>query len=419
MTSGSARIPYFARYWIGDTASVLAYQMLVVAVGWQVYDLTDSALSLGLIGLFQFLPQFALALVVGHVADRYDRRRIVVVCMWAQCVVAALMAYGSFTQQLGSHGIYGCAFVIGIAQGFQSPTLRAMLPGLVGRAVLPKYIAWNTGARKAAVVLGPALGGFIYMLGVDAVYAVSTVCFLVAGILVIGIRLPRRAGPSERSSLKSVFGGIHYIRANRIVLGAISMDLFATLLGGATALLPIYARDILHTGPWGLGVLRAAPAAGALLMSVYLVRHPLGRHVGRVLFVAVGVFGLGTVVFGLSRALPLSLLALMTLGAADMISMVIRTSLVQLETPDAMRGRVSAINSLFTGTSNQLGQFESGVTAAWFGAVPAVVIGGVGALLIVVIWLRLFPGLARRDALTLPSAPTVPTAATVPPRQAP
>jgi MFS family permease len=379
--------------------------MLVVAVGWQVYDLTNSAMSLGLIGLAQFLPQFLLALVVGQVADRYDRRRVSVICMVVQCVLAALMAAGSYSGHLGSEAIYVCAFCIGAAQAFQSPSMKSMLPTLVGENRLAKYIAWSTGARKGAVVIGPALGGFVYLLGVDAVYAFSAIVFLVAGILIAGIRLPSNVIAFQRVTLKFMFGGIHYIRGNRLVLGAISMDLFATLLGGATALLPIYARDILQTGPWGLGILRSAPAVGALLMSVYLVRRPLRRHVGRVLMVAVAAFGAATVVFGLSTSLPLSLVALMALGAADMISMVIRASLVQLETPDAMRGRVNAVNALFTGTSNQLGQFESGVTAAWFGTVPSVVIGGIGALLVVVLWMRLFPGLARRDLLREPAPP--------------
>ncbi len=398
--SGEPRIPFFTRYWLGDTGAVLAYQMLVVAVGWQIYDLTNSAMSLGLIGLAQFLPQFLLALVVGHVADRYDRRLVSFICMLVQCALAALMAFGAYTGRLSSEGIYVCAFLIGGAQAFQSPTMRAMLPSLVGENRLAKYIAWNTGARKAAVVIGPVAGGLLYLLGVDVVFGASAVLFLAASALVVGIRLPRVVTRHEPVTLKSIFGGISYIRGNRIVLGAISMDLFATLLGGATALLPIYARDILEAGPWGLGVLRAAPAVGALLMSVYLVRWPLRRHVGRVLMVSVAAFGLATVVFGLSRSLPLSLMALMVLGAADMISMVIRGSLVQLETPEAMRGRVSAVNSLFTGTSNQLGQFESGVTAAWFGTVPAVVIVGIGALLVVALWMRLFPGLAKRNLLT-------------------
>jgi MFS family permease len=396
---GTAGIPFFTRYWLGDTGAVLAYQMLVVAVGWQVYDLTNSAMSLGLIGLAQFLPQFLLALVVGQVADRYDRRRVSVICMVVQCVLAALMAAGSYSGRLSSEAIYVCAFCIGAAQAFQSPTMKSMLPTLVGENRLAKYIAWSTGARKGAVVIGPALGGFVYLLGVDAVYAFSAIVFLVAGILIAGIRLPSNVIAFQRVTLKFMFGGIHYIRGNRLVLGAISMDLFATLLGGATALLPIYARDILQTGPWGLGILRSAPAVGALLMSVYLVRRPLKRHVGRTLMVSVAAFGAATVVFGLSTSLPLSLAALMALGAADMISMVIRASLVQLETPDAMRGRVNAVNSLFTGTSNQLGQFESGVTAALFGTVPSVVIGGIGALLVVALWMRLFPGLARRDVL--------------------
>ncbi|MDB5864437.1 MAG: major facilitator superfamily 1, partial [Betaproteobacteria bacterium] len=269
---------------------------------------------------------------------------------------------------------------------------------------------WSGAARKMAVIAGPALGGLIYMFGGGYVYVLSAIFFVVSGILLIGVRPPIKTGtdpmkqdqakPGSVPTLQTMFGGIAYIRRNRVVLGAISLDLFATLLGGTTALLPIYARDILETGPTGLGMLRAAPAVGALVVSILLVRAPLSRNVGRTMFACVAIFGVCTIIFGVSRSFALSLAALCVLGAADMISVVIRSSLIQLETPDHMRGRVSAVNSMFTSTSNQLGQFESGVAAALFGTMPAVVIGGIGTLIVVGLWMRWFPGLYQRDGLT-------------------
>jgi hypothetical protein len=271
----------------------------------------------------------------------------------------------------------------------------------VERSELPRCIAWSGAARKIAVIAGPGVGGLIYLLGGGYVYATSALFFIVAGALITSVRVPNSVRPHEPVTLETVLGGITYIRRNPVVLGAISLDLFATLLGGTTALLPIFARDILETGPWGLGVLRSAPAIGALIVSVAFVRTPLNHNVGRTMYACVAVFGVATIVFGLSRSFALSLVALIVLGAADMISVVIRTSLIQLETPDQMRGRVTAVNSLFTSTSNQLGQFESGVTAALFGTVPAVVIGGIGTLLVAGIWIRMFPALYQRDVLSV------------------
>ena len=395
----SLQRPSFTRFWLGETATVLGYQMLVIAIGWQTYDLTDSALSLGLIGLVQFTPQFLFTLPGGHVADRYDRRRIALVCQTIQLAIAVTLAAASFTGALSTLHIYAGSFTMGIAQAFQSPCIRSLLPALVERSELPKCIAWSGGARKIAVIAGPALGGLIYILGAGYVYATSAFFFIVAGVLITSVRVPHAVRAREPVTLETVLGGITYIRRNPVVLGAISLDLFATLLGGTTALLPIYARDILETGPWGLGVLRAAPAIGALIISVALVRAPLAHNVGRTMYACIAIFGVATVVFGVSRSFTLSLAALIVLGAADMISVVIRTSLIQLETPDHMRGRVTAVNSLFTSTSNQLGQFESGVTAALFGTVPAVVIGGIGTLLVAAVWIRYFPALYQRDAL--------------------
>jgi MFS family permease len=389
----------FRRYWLGETASTLAWQMLVVALGWQMYELTGSALSLGLIGLVQFLSQLLFTLVAGYAADRHDRRYIAFICQLVQCALAATLASGSYAGWLSSGALYACAFLLGSAQAFQSPTMRALLPALVGREVLAKSIAWSSAAKKAAVIIGPALGGVIYLLDASVVYGTSALAFAAAGAFLSTIRVPFKAPDPEPVTLKAIFGGLAYMRRHPVLLGAISLDLFATLLGGATALLPIYARDILDTGPWGLGLLRAAPAVGAVLVSAYLVRSPFRRGVGRIMFVSVAMFGAATIVFGLSRSLPLSLAALVLMGASDMISVVIRLSLVQLETPDEMRGRVSAVNSLCTGTSNHLGQFRSGVTADWFGTVASVVIGGIGTLLVVALWMRWFPVLSRRQSL--------------------
>jgi len=389
----------FTRFWLGETATVLAFQILTVAIGWQIYDLTGSALDLGLVGLAHFSAQVLFSFSAGHLADRHDRRRIATVCQLVQGTVAIALALGSYQGWVNAMVIYASAFTFGAATTFQSPALRAMLPALVGAANFPKSLAWSAAARKAAVIVGPALGGLLYIAGGTVVYTISAVVFVLAGLVINGIRRLPVARIREPVTLRFMLGGIHYIRTRPVILGAITLDLFATLLGGATALLPIYARDILFTGPWGLGMLRAAPAIGAVLASAYLVRYPLTRNVGRIMFMCVGVFGAGTIVFGVSGSLPLSLLALSVLGAADMVSVVIRTSLIQLETPDEMRGRVSAVNSLFTGTSNQLGQFESGLTAAWWGTVPAVVVGGLGTIAVAVLWIRLFPSLLQRQTL--------------------
>jgi hypothetical protein len=316
-----------------------------------------------------------------------------------QCAAAATLAAGNHAGWINSEIIYACVALTGTAQTFQNPAMRSLLPSLVGMELLPRCIAFHGAVKKAAVIGGPALGGLIYLWGASAVYIASAVAFALAGAIFAGIIATRLRRHQEPDSLGYMFGGLHYIFGKPIILGAITLDLFATLLGGAVALLPIYARDILQTGPLGLGLLRSAPALGAVLASLYLVRLPLTRNVGRILFVSVAAFGACTIVFGLSTWLPLSLLALTVMGVADMVSVVIRTSLVQLETPDEMRGRVSAVHSLFTGTSNQLGQFESGITAAWWGTVPAVVVGGIGTLAVVGLWLHWFPDLVRRETI--------------------
>ena len=390
----------FTCFWIAETLTVLAYQMVTLAVGWEIYELTDSALALGLIGLAQFAPVFALILVGGHAADRYDRRRIALLTQIVQCAVAITYALLSFTGSLSSHLIYLGSVLIGTAIAFQSPSVRSLLPDLVERTDLPRCIAWSGAVRKIAVVVGPGIGGVIYVLHPPAIYATSAVCFVAAGILFASLRTRHATRLHAPATLQTLFAGIHYIRGHRVIFGAISLDLFATLVGGVTALLPIFARDILETGPAGLGLLRAAPAVGAVLASFAVMRVPLTRNVGRVMFACVVVFGLATIVFALSRSVALSLCALVVLGGADMVSVVIRSSLIQLETPDEMRGRVNAVNSMCTNTSNQLGQFESGVTAALFGTVPAVILGGVATIVIAALWMRWFPALYARDALT-------------------
>ena len=290
-------------------------------------------------------------------------------------------------------------FIIGAARAFEGPTLHALLPRLVTAQEFPQAAAWSSSAMQTATIVGPAAGGFMYVAGPTAVYIVTGIAFLAAGVFLSLIKLERVPQQHAPVSIKSVFAGISFIWSRKEILGAISLDLFAVLLGGATALLPIYARDILATGPWGLGLLRSAPAIGALLMSVYLARHPLRHGVGKIMFRAVAIFGVATIIFAVSTVFFLSFAMLVILGASDVISVVIRQSLVQIRTPDAMRGRVSAVNSMFIGTSNQLGEFESGVTAALFGTVPAVMIGGIGTILVVAIWMRLFPQLAATDTL--------------------
>jgi MFS family permease len=371
--------------------------MLAVAVGWHIYALTGSPFYLGLVGLAQFLPMFVLTLIAGHAADRYDRRLIIRACQFIEGAGAAVLAAGSLSGRLSAEGILGVVFVVGAARAFEYPTMQALLPNLVSIDLFPRAVAWSTSSVQTAVIVGPALGGLLYALDPSVAYSAIGLLFASAGLLVSLIPIERRREAPGSADLRSLFAGIAFIRANPAILGAISLDLFAVLLGGATALLPVYARDILSVGPGGLGLLRSAPAFGALTMSIGLARRPLRGRAGRTMFAAVIIFGIATISFGLSKSLILSLFSLAVLGAADVFSVVIRQSLVQMNTPDAMRGRVSAVNSMFIGTSNQLGEFESGLTAAWFGVVPAVVIGGAGTILVALAWMRLFPQLLRID----------------------
>jgi MFS family permease len=391
----------FVYFWFARVLSTLAYQMLAVAVGWHIYALTNNVFYLGLVGLAQFLPMFLLTLVVGHVADSYNRQAIIRFCQVIEGAGVLVLALGSYGDWLSKESILLIVFALGAARAFETPTMQALLPNIVTDEFLPQAIAWAASSTQTATIIGPALGGILYVAGPTVVYSIVSVLFLGASLLVSFVHIQRIVTSKKGSvNLQSLFAGISFIRSKPIILGAISLDLFAVLLGGATALLPVYAREILAIGPQGLGILRSAPAVGALLMSVFLARNPLQNRVGRTMFIAVIIFGMATIGFAVSTSFTLSLCALTALGASDVISVVIRSSLVQLGTPDEMRGRVSAVNSMFVGTSNQLGEFESGITAAWVGVVPAVLIGGIGTIMIALLWMKIFPQLAHVDNLT-------------------
>jgi MFS family permease len=379
--------------------SEYSYQIATVAVGWQIYEMTGSALDLGIVGLVQFIPSALLVFIAGHAADRYNRKRVAQLCQIAEGLVAALLAWGTFAGWLTVPEIFAALAVLGVTAAFEVPAGAALLPGVVPEGTLQKATAFSSGAFQAAAISGPALGGVAYAIAPGAPYLLMAMFSLLAGMLSGMIRLQKPVRAKEPPTFDDLFAGASFVRHNPAILGTISLDLFAVLLGGATALLPIYAHDILQTGPWGLGVLRAAPAVGALLMTGVLARHALNRRVGLRMFQSVIVFGAATVLFALSHLIWLSLLALLLMGAADMVSVVIRTSLVQLATPDAMRGRVGAVNHLFINASNQLGQFESGITAALFGAMPAAALGGIGTVAIALLWMKLFPTLRNVERL--------------------
>ena len=394
-----ASFPAFIRFWYSRLAGTSANQMLLVAVGWQMYDLTGSAWDLGLVGLLQFTPALALVLVAGHVVDQFHRARIVLLCMAVQALIALLLAAGSARGWASRELLLGVSVLLGTVKAFQMPAIQALAPLLVPAAVLPRALAFSSMGSQAAIVAGPALGGFIYVAGAPAVYAVCALLFGVSAALVVGVRYEHAPRPGQTMDMNTLLAGVRFVRQRPVILGAISLDLFAGLLGGATALLPIFAKDVLDVGPWGLGLLRAASAAGAFGLALVLTRWPITRRAGRVLFGSVALFGAAMGVFGLSTSFVLSLAALAVAGAADMASVVIRQSLVQLDTPDAMRGRVSAVNSVFIGASNQLGEFESGATAALLGPVGSVLLGAIGTLAVAALWARRFPALLGRDRL--------------------
>ncbi len=390
--------PAFRLFFAARFLAGMAQQIHNVGLGWLVYDRTGSAMALGLVGLAAFAPALLLALASGHVADRFDRRMIVTVCWTLVALADGALALLSLQPDGPVWPVYAVAVLVGAARAFANPAGQALLPSLVPRDVFPGAVSLMASAWQSSSIIGPAIGGLLYILGPAMVFGTSAACFAVSAAFVFSLG-PRPGAGGGRPTLESLFAGIAFIRSRPVVMGAISLDLFAVLLGGATALLPIYARDILHTGPWGLGLLRSMPALGAVAMSVLLAWRPLQRGAGRKIIVAVGVFGAATLVFGLSETLWLSMAALFVTGAADMVSVVVRQTLVQLETPDDMRGRVAAVNSVFIGASNELGEFESGALAAAVGPVGSVVLGGIGTLAVAAAWVRLFPQLWRRDRL--------------------
>jgi MFS family permease len=379
--------------------STAANQILLVALGWQMYDLTGSAWDLGLVGLLQFIPTLALTIPFGQLADRVDRRRILAAAIVLQAIVAILLAWGSAGGWVGRDLILTVSVFMGVARALQTPAQQAIVPALVQTGQLARAMALSSAVMKVAVVAGPAMGGFIYAVGAPWAYGLCVVFLIAAFVCALSIHHVPLIKGKEPPTFAAMFAGFGFIFHKPVVLGAISLDLFAVVLGGATALLPIYAKDILQTGPWGLGLLRAAPAVGALVLAAWIARHPIERRVGHRLLIAVAIYGAAILVFAFSRDFALSMLALAVSGAADMVSVVVRQTLVQIETPDEMRGRVSAVNATFISTSNQLGEFRAGATAAWLGPIGSVVLGGVGTLIVVALWWRLFPQLARRDRL--------------------
>ena len=388
-----------ARFAASRFCVTIAWQMLGVAVGWQVYQLTGDALALGLIGLWQFLPFVSLVLVGGHTADRMDRRRVLILAFAVESLCVAALLWFTLAGTRSVWPVYLAVGTFGATRAFWAPAGQAILPSLVPRAQFPDAVAINAILFQVAVIGGPALGGVLFLLGPGVVYGVCLVLFLVALVTMAGARMPAVNREGEEALKQQFLEGVRFVLRERAVLGVISLDLFAVLFGGATALLPIFANDLLHVGPVGLGLLRTAPGAGAALMAGYLALQPIRRHAGAWMFGGVTLYGLAIILFGFSTLFPLSLAALFVAGAGDMLSVYIRGILVQLRTPDAIRGRVSAVNSMFIGASNELGEFESGVTARWFGTIPAVLVGGLCTLAVVGVWLRRFPELRRLDRL--------------------
>jgi len=393
------RQPSLIFFLLSRSLSRFSSQIGAVAIGWQVYDLTGRAFDLGMVGLVQFLPTALLVFVAGHAADRFERKRVVQVCQLAEATTALFLAWGSYAGWLTEVHIFIATFVLGTAGAFESPATAALLPLIAPQGTLQRATALSSGATQLATITGPALGGLAYALSPAAPYGIMLLFWLAAMIFTGAIQQTQQAPAKDTASSDDLFAGVRFVRSNPAILGTISLDLFAVLFGGVVALLPIYARDILDAGPFGLGILRAAPAVGALLTTMVLARHTINRKVGIRMFQAVIVFGAATVVFALSHWIWLSLLALAVLGAADTVSVVIRFSLVQLRTPDEMRGRVGAVNFLFINASNQLGQFESGVTAALFGTVPAAMFGGLATIAVALLWMKLFPSLRDVERL--------------------
>lgn len=398
--------PDFRLFQAARFCIILALEMQSVAVGWQIYATTKRALDLGLAGLAQFLPSMLLFLLSGHVADRCNRRNVIAICYLGFATCSALLFLLAWRHTQSVAPIYAVLVLLGIVRSFNGPVSRALLPQIVPAEHFPSAVAWASGVWQAATILGPAVGGVAYAAfhGPEAVYATGFFAALAAIAATLGIKAELPVPRRESATLRSFFAGIRYIWAKKLILGAISLDLFAVLLGGAVALLPVYAQEILRTGPWGLGLLRSAPAAGAAFTALCLAWRPLRRRTGTTMLWCVAAFGACTILFGVSHSIALSLLALILVGATDMVSVVVRGTLIQVATPDEMRGRVNAVDMIFINASNELGQFESGVTAQWFGAVPAVILGGIGTLLVTALWSWGFPDLRRADQLVAPEA---------------
>jgi len=395
VSSRALNYPNFRNYVAARFLTTFAVQMQSVAVGWQVYTITRDPLDLGLIGLAQFLPFIILILPAGQVADRLNRRFILSLCYAVETLCAILLLIYTLSGINEVWPVFAVMVLFGCARAFSFPSAQAITPNLVPPPAFSNAVALNSSSSHIASIAGPAAGGLLYLLGPNTVYTTVTIILLISVVMMLRVRLPNIIRAPEPASWHTITEGLRFVRSRPIILGAMSLDLFAVLFGGATALLPAYASDILHTGPQGLGLLRTAPAIGAAVTGLVLAFRPVTRHVGHWLFSSVALFGIAIIVFGLSRSFMLSLAALIVLGAADMVSIYIRHMLVQLETPDAIRGRVSAVNGVFVGASNELGEFESGVTAAWFGLVPAVVIGGIATLVVTGVCMKLFPELGR------------------------
>jgi MFS family permease len=391
----------FRFYQLGRMLSTISLQMQGVAVGWQVYSITGRPVSLGYVGLAQFLPAIVLSLVTGHVADRFDRRWVLLGCQALLGVAALGLAALARNPHPHTSFIYAALVLVGTARAFAGPAGQALMPNLVPKEHFQNAVVWNSSIWETSAMLGPALGGFAYAaFGAPTVYVMCVVFQLLALAAFASLAASARQYRAGRG-FSDLVAGIRYVWQKQAILGAISLDLFAVLLGGAIALLPVFARDILHVGPHGLGLLRSAPALGSISTALFLAYRPLRQSAGKVMLIGVGLFGVATIVFGLSKSFTLSLAALAVAGAADMVSVFVRHTLIQLSTPDEMRGRVAAVSLVFVGASNELGEFESGVTAAWLGTVPAVMLGGVGTCLVVALWALLFPALRRIDRLEL------------------
>ena len=392
----------YRRYFFSRFLAYFAIQIISVAVGWQIYDLTRDPFDLGLIGLFQFLPSLVLILVTGAAADRYNRRMIMGICMVISTLCATALLLLTVSGLFSPWPVYAILVVFGIERAFLAPASQSLAPNLVPPEDLPNAIAWNSTSWQTAMIVGPVAGGLIYALGAVVPYAVGVCFFLASALMVFAIPKPATRTQASAQSWETITAGFRYIKAEKVVLGAISLDLFAVLLGGAVALMPVFARDILDLGPWGLGLLRAAPGIGAVSMAVWLAAHPIRHRAGFYMFTGVALFGLGTVVFGLSATPWISIAALIVMGAADMISVYVREILITLWTPDELRGRVNAVNMVFIGASNELGEFRAGMMASGFGAVFAVVFGGMGTLLVSGLWALGFPQLRKIDTLDVP-----------------